>query len=255
MAEQRGSFPGSTPASVERRCLGGCWRLPVGQPSVHLVELLAWSGWAASAWRAVSRERCCASRPTGRLQVQEASGYLSALRTRRRRREGVDLADPKRRCGALAPGGPGELPPGEGAFRVGVDELLEGSLVDEHGGYGPLAAGGVVGAQGVVELDAGRADAPAGAGAAEQSSDGLGAGTGGVGVGVETSRGEVVGRGVLVGEGVDRGEGGLCCGSAAPALGLCLAPGPGFRLPGVGGIRWEKGRGRRRVLGPMRSSA
>ena len=121
---------------------------------------------------------------------------------------------------------------------MGVDEFLEGGLIDEHGGYGPLAAGGVVGAQGVVELDAGRADAPAGAGAAEQSPDGLGVRTGGVGVGVETSRGEVVGRGVLVGEGVDRGEGGLCGGGAAPALGLCLAPGPGFRLPGVGGIRW-----------------
>ena len=110
---------------------------------------------------------------------------------------------------------------------MGVDEVLEGGLVDEHGGNGPLAAGGVVGAQGVVELDAGRADAPAGAGAAEQSSDGLGVRAGGVGVGVETNRGEVVGRGVLVGEGVDRGEGGLCGGGVAPALGLCLAPRPG----------------------------
>ena len=76
------------------RCLGGCWRLPVDQRSVHLVVLLAWSGWAATAWRAVSRERCCASRPTGRLRAWEASGYLSAVRTRRRRREGVDQADP-----------------------------------------------------------------------------------------------------------------------------------------------------------------
>ena len=80
--------------------------------------------------------------------------------------------------------GPCELPPGERAFRMGVDELLEGGLVDEHGGYGPLASGGVVGAQGVVELDAGGADAPAGAGAAEQSANDLGARTGGVRVGV-----------------------------------------------------------------------
>ena len=134
---------------------------------------------------------------------------------------------------------------------MGVDELLEGSLVDEHGGYGPLAAGGVVGAQGVVELDAGRWDAPAGAGAAEQSPDGLGVRTVGVGVGVETNGSEVVGRGVLVGEGVDRGEGGLCCGGVAPALGLCLAPGPCRRLAGGGGIRCEKGRGRRCVLRPL----
>ena len=114
------------------------------------------------------------------------------------------LADPQRRHGALAPGGSGELPPGEGAFRVGVDDLLEGGLVDEHGSHGPLASGGVVGAQGVVELDAGRADAPAGAGAGEQSPDGLGVPPGGVGVGVETNGREVVGRSVLVGEGVDR---------------------------------------------------
>jgi len=63
------------------------------------------------------------------------------------------LADPQWRHGALAPDGPGELPPGERAFRVGVDELFEGGLVDEQGGYGPLASGGVVGAQGVVELE------------------------------------------------------------------------------------------------------
>ena len=227
------------------RCRGGFWRLPVGQPSVHLIVLLAWSSWAVTARRAVSRERCCASRPTGRLRVREASASPSALRTRRRRREGVDQADPQWRCGALAPGGSGELPPGERAFGVGVDELLEGGLIDEHGGYGPLAAGGVVGAQGAMELDAGRADAPAGAGAAEQSSDGRGAGTGGVGVGVETNGSEVVGRGVLVGEGVDRGEGGLCCGGVAPALGLCLAPGPGRRLPGVGGLRGRRVAGAR----------
>ena len=46
-----------------------------------------------------------------------------------------------------------------------------------------------------MELDAGRADAPAGAGAAEQSSNGPGVRTGGVG----TNRGEVVDRGVHVG--------------------------------------------------------
>ena len=84
-----------------------------------------------------------------------------------------------------------------------------------------MASGGVVGAQGVVELDAGRADAPAVAGAAEQSADGPGVRTGGVGVGVETNGGEVVGRGVVVGEGVDGGEGGLRGVSVAPALGLC----------------------------------
>ncbi|MCY4497857.1 MAG: hypothetical protein OXC14_11280 [Rhodospirillaceae bacterium] len=100
-----------------------------------------------------------------------------------------------------------------------------------------MAAGGVVGAQGIVELDADRTDAPAGAGAAEQSSDRPGAGTGGVGVGVEACGGEVVGRGVLVGEGVDRGERGLYGGGAASTLGLCLAPGPDRRLPAVGGIR------------------
>ena len=224
------------------RCLGGCWRLPVDQPSVHLIVLLAWSSWAASAWRTVSRERCCASRPTGRLQVQEASGYPSAPRARRRRREGVDQADPQWRYGALAPGGSGELPPGERAFRVGVDEVLEGSLADEHGGYGPLAAGGVVGAQGAMELDAGRADAPAGAGTAAQSSNGRGVRAGGVGVGA--NRREVVDRGAVVGEGVDRGEGALCSGHMAPALGLRLAPGPGRRLPGVRVFRGKEGRGR-----------
>ena len=127
---------------------------------------------------------------------------------------------------------------------MGVDELLEGGLVDEHGGYGPLASGGIFGAQGVVELDAGRADAPAGAGAAEQSANDLGVRTGGVRVGVGTYRGELVGRGVVVGEGVGLGEGGLCGGSVAPALGLCFAPGQGRGLPGVGGFRGKQGRGR-----------
>ena len=51
---------------------------------------------------------------------------------------------------------------------------LKEALVDEQGVYGALAAGGVVGVQGVVELDAGRADAAAGAGDAERSADGLG---------------------------------------------------------------------------------
>ena len=125
----------------------------------------------------------------------------------------------------------------------------EASL-DEHGGHGPLASGGVVGAQGVVELDAGRADAPAGAGAGEQSADGLGVRTGGVGVGVETNGSEVVGRGVLGSEGVDRGEGGRRGGSAAPALGRCRAPFPDRGLAGVGGFRWDAGRGRRGALGP-----
>ena len=101
-----------------------------------------------------------------------------------------------------------------------------------------------------MELYAGRADAPAGAGAAEQSSDGLGVRAGGVEVGVGTNRGEVLGVGVLVGEGVDRGEGGLCGGSAVPALGPCLAPGPVRRLPGVGGFRGERGRGRPRAVRP-----
>ena len=50
--------------------------------------------------RGVSRERCCASRPTGRLRVREASGSPSVLRARRRRREGVDQAI---RCGGTAP--------------------------------------------------------------------------------------------------------------------------------------------------------
>ena len=199
--------------------------------------------------RAVSRARCGASRPTGRLRVREASGFRWAVRARRRCREGVGQADPQWRPGALAPGGPGELPPGEGAFRVGVDDLLEGCLVDEHGGDGPLASGGVVGSQDVVELDAGRADAPAGAGASEQSADGLGVRPGGVGVGVETNGSKVVGRGVLVGEGVDRGEGGRRGGSASPALGLCLAPGPDRGVAG-GGFRWDAGRGRRCALGP-----
>ena len=166
--------------------------------------------------RAASRERCGASRPTGRLRVLEASGSRWAVRARRRCREGVDLADPQCRHGAPAPDGPGELPAGEGAFRVGFDELLEGGLVDEHGVYGPSASGRVVGSQGVVELDAGRAGAPAGAG--EQSADGLAVRPGGVGVGIEANGSEVVGRGVLVGESVDRGEGGRCAGSAAPAL-------------------------------------
>ena len=118
---------------------------------------------------------------------------------------------------------------------MGVDELLEGGLVDEHGGYGPLALGGVVGAQGVVELDAGRADAPAGAGDGKQSPDGLGGRPGGIGVGVETNGREVVGRGVVVGEGVDRGEAGRRGGSAVPTLGLCPAPGPDRGLVGSAG--------------------
>ncbi len=90
---------------------------------------------------------------------------------------------------------------------------------------------------GLVELDAGLADAAAGAGAAERSSDGLGVRAGGVGVGVRANRGEVVGRGVLVGEGVDRDERGLCACRAAPALGLFLAAGAGRRLPGKEGLR------------------
>ena len=58
----------------------------------------------------------------------------------------------------------------------------------------------------------------------------------------------VVGRGVLVGEGVDRGEGGLCGGSVAPGHCPCLDPGPGRRLSGIGGFRWETGFGRACVL-------
>ena len=50
-------------------------------------------------------------------------------------------------------------------------------------------------------------------------------------------RGGVLVRCVLVGEGVDRGEGALRGVSAAPALGLCLASGPGRGLAGVGGFR------------------
>ena len=37
----------------------------------------------------------------------------------------------------------------------------------------------------------------------------------------------------------------------APALGLRLAPGPGRRLPGVGGFRGEEGRGRPRAVRPL----
>ena len=85
----------------------------------------------------------------------------------------------------------------------------------------------------------------------EQPANGLGVRPGGVGVGVETNGREVVGRGVLVREGVGRGEGGRRGGSAAPALGLCLAPGPDRGLAGVGGFRWDAGRGRRCALGPL----
>ena len=62
---------------------------------------------------------------------QDVHGLSGA---RRRCRESVDLANPQWRHDALAPGGSGELPPSERALRVGVDELLEGGLVDEHGG-------------------------------------------------------------------------------------------------------------------------
>ena len=189
----------------------------------------------------VSRERCSVSQPTGRLRVREASGFPYAVRARRRCREGVGLADPQWRHDAVAPGGSGELPPGGRTFRVGVDELLEGGLVDEHGGYGPLSSCGVVGGQGVVELDAGRANAPAGAGAADPDATGphsqIICGL----LGVGTKRVEFVGRAVLVGEGVDRGEGRLCCGSVALALGLCLAADPGRRLPGGRRFRAEEG--------------
>ena len=89
---------------------------------------------------------------------------------------------------------------------------------------------------------------PAGAGAAEQSSNGLGVWAGGAGVSVGTNRGELVGRGVLVGEGVDRGECGLCGGSVATVLGLCLARGPGRRLPGV---RIFRGKGEGGPRAPM----
>ena len=102
---------------------------------------------------------CC---PEPGRRATSTCGYRRSVSPGGGDREGVDQADPSWRNGVLAPGGPGELPPGERAFRVGVDEVLEGGLIDEHGGYGPLASGGVVGAQGVVELDAGRADAPAG---------------------------------------------------------------------------------------------
>ena len=89
--------------------------------------------------------------------------------------------------------------------------------------------------------DSGRTRQPAQA--PPRSPDGLGVRTGGVGVGVETNGSEVVGRGVLVGEGVDQGEGGVCGGSVSPAVGLCLAPGPGRRLPGIGDFRWERDAG------------
>ena len=114
------------------------------------------------------------------------------------------------------------------------------------------SSGGVVGAQRVVELDAGRADAPAGAGAAEQSPDGPGVRPGGVGVGVETNGGEVVGRGVLVGEGVDRGEGGRCGVSAAPgARSLpCSRPEVAVSL-GSAVSGGTQGRGRRYTARPV----
>ena len=70
-------------------------------------------------------------------------------------------------------------------------------------------------------------------------------------VGVETNGSEVVGRGVRVAEGVDRGEGGRRGGSASPALGLCLAPGPDRGLAGVGGFPWDAGRGRRLCSRPV----
>ena len=90
--------------------------------------------------------------------------------------------------------------------------------------------GGVVGSQGVngTRRWSGGRRQPAPA-PASSSPDGLGVGPGGVGVGFETNGSEVAGRGVLVGEGVDGGEGGRRGGSAAPALGLCLAPGPDWK--------------------------
>ena len=100
-----------------------------------------------------------------------------------------------------------------------------------------------------MELDAGRADAPAGAGTAAQSSNGRGVRAGGVGVGA--NRREVVDPGAVVGEGVDRGEGALCSGQMAPALGLRLAPGPGRRLPGVRVFRRKEGRGRGCAVRPL----
>ena len=60
--------------------------------------------------------------------------------------------------------------------------------------------------------------------------------------GVRTNRGELVGRGVHVEEGVDRGEGGLCGGSVAPAVGLCVAP---DRSPSCGCRRFQGGGGPR----------
>ena len=156
----------------------------------------------------------------------------------------VDQADSSWRYGHVALDGSGELAASERAFHVGVEEVLKGCLVDEQGGYRWLAAGGVVVAPGVVELDAGRSGAPAGAGTAEESSDGLRVRSGGVGVVVGTNHGEVVGRGVVVGECVDRGEGGLSGGSMAPAFGRCFAPCPSLRVPGAGDFREEEGRGR-----------
>ena len=82
-------------------------------------------------------------------------------------------------------------------------------------------------------------------------SDGLGVGTRGIEGRRRNQSWRGVGRGVLVGEGVDGAEGGPCGGGVAPALGLCFAPGPGFRSSPGWPSQGEEGRGRSRGLCPL----
>ena len=101
----------STSMSVLMRCFQRAARIV---PPSRCGE--CWSGRS----RAVSRERCGASGPTGRLRVLEASGVSWAVRARRRCLEGVDLPEP--RSGGKAPwsrAARASCRPGEGAFRVG----------------------------------------------------------------------------------------------------------------------------------------
>ena len=113
--------------------------------------------------------------------------------------------------------------------------------VNEHGGDGPLASGGLSARRAWwSSTPVGRTRRPA---QAAPSSRRMVCECRPVASGSasETNGGKVVGRGVVVGEGVDRGEGGLRGVSAAPALGLCLAQGLGSRS--CGGRRFPAGGG------------
>ena len=80
------------------------------QRAARIVSPPRWGGNApAEHLGRLSRDRCRASRPTGRLRAGKRRASIG-LRGEEGRGEGVDQADPRWWYGVRAPGGPGELP-------------------------------------------------------------------------------------------------------------------------------------------------